>query len=198
MMAYVTAQDLADYLRSTVTADEAFFDAARLGAESTINDYCQRTFTVPTTATTRTFVPNDSRVVVVPDIANTTDLVIVDSGTTLSASSYQLEISPGVIGPIGVSGRTWPYTLIRHMTGSWKTDPWGDNTLSITARWGWAAVPPEVIEATKLLSRDFLLARDMAFGIMQTGDGFSRRIVGNGVVEALLGPLKRPEAWGIA
>ena len=52
--------------------------------------------------------------------------------------------------------------------------------------------------ATKLLARDYLLARDTSFGIVQTGDGFSRRIASNGVVTDLLGPLRRAEAWGIA
>jgi hypothetical protein len=194
-MAYVEAQELTDYLRSTVVADETEHDAARLAAESTIDSYCQRTFTVPTTATTRTFVATDVCVVVVPDIANTTNLVVVDDGTTLSASTYQLEISPGVTGPIGVQGRTWPYTQIRRLSGSWNVDD--EATLSITARWGWAAVPPEVTLATKLLARDFLLARDTAFGIVQVGD-FNRRIAANGVVETLLSPLRRVEAWGIA
>jgi len=52
--------------------------------------------------------------------------------------------------------------------------------------------------ATKLLARDYLMARDTAFGIVQVGD-FSRRIAANGVVETLLGPLRRAEAaMGIA
>jgi hypothetical protein len=193
-MAYVTTQELTDYLRSTVVADDVEFDAARLAAEAAIDDYCQRTFTVPTTATTRTFVPTDCYVQTVPDIANTTDLAIVDNGATLSAGQYQLEISPGQVGPISMSGRSWPYTQIRRMAGSWYMDPYGNDSLTVTARWGWAAIPPEVILATKLLARDFLLARDTAFGIVQVGD-FSRLIDGNKIVEGLLFPLRRPEAY---
>jgi hypothetical protein len=147
-MAYVTAQELTDYLRSSVTADESLFDGARLAAESMVDDYCQRTFTVPTVASTRTFVPTDPYVVGVPDIANKTDLVIVDAGSTLTAATYQMEIAPGVIGPVGVSGKTWPYTRIRRLSGTWNVDAYGDDTLSITARWGGAAIPPQVTEAT--------------------------------------------------
>lgn len=194
-MAYVTAQELTDYLRSTVTADEVEFEAARLAAESAINEHCRRTFNPTTPASARTFVPDDYYVIAVPDIANTTGLVISDNGTTLSASDYQLEISPGQVGPISMSGRTWPWTQIRRMTGMWYRDTNGNDTLSITAQWGWAAVPAEVSLATKLLARDFLLARDTAFGIMQTGDGYSRVIADNKVVEGLLYPLRRPEAY---
>jgi hypothetical protein len=197
-MAYCTPQELVDYLRSTVTADETEFDAARLAAEATIDAYCGRTFTVPTTATARTFVVTDPYVVIVPDIANITNLAIVDNGSSLTAAQYQLEIASGNVGPIGVTGRTWPYTRIRRMSGTWYIDTYGNDTLSITARWGWAAVPPEVALATKLLARDYLMARDTAFGIVQVGD-FSRRIAANGVVETLLSPLRRAEAaWGIA
>lgn len=196
-MAYVEDGELTDYLRSTIVADEVEIESARLAAESTVEAYCHRTFTVPSSATARTFVAHDPWVVTVPDIANTTGLVIVDNGTTLSASQYQLEIAPNVTGPIGVSGRTWPYSRIRRLSGTWYMDPDREATLTITARWGWAAIPPEVSLATKLLARDFLLARDTAFGIVQVGD-FSRRVAANGVVETLLSPLRRAESFGIA
>jgi hypothetical protein len=197
-MAYVSDQELTDYLRSTIVADEVDIAAAKLAAQSTIDAYCGRTFDVPTTATARTFVVDDPYVVKVPDIANITNLVIVDNGTTISASYFQMEIAPGVTGPISISGRTWPYTSIRRLSGTWFHDCYGNDSLSITARWGWAATPPEVSLATKLLARDYLMARDTAFGIVQVGD-FSRRIAANGVVETLLGPLRRAEAaMGIA
>ena len=196
-MAYVEQTDLTDYLRSTIVADEADIEAANLAAENTVNSYCQRTFTVPTAATTRTFVATDEYVLTVPDIANTTGLIVVSDGSTVTAANYQLEVSPEVTGPIGVDGRTWPYTRIRLLTGSWPVDSDREADVSITARWGWAAVPPEVTLATKLLARDFLIARDTSFGIVQVGD-FSRRIAANGVVETLLSPLRRVEAFGIA
>jgi hypothetical protein len=193
-MAYVEASDLTAYLRSTIVADEAEFDAARLSGEQAINSYCQRVFDVPTVATTRTFVPDDYCVLRVPDIANTTGLVIVDNGATLSASDYQLEVSPGMTNTTTMSGRSVPYTVIRRMSGTWYMDPNGNDTLSITAQWGWAATPPEVPLANKLIARDFLLARDTSFGIVQVGD-FSRLIAANNVVESLLFDLRRPEAY---
>jgi hypothetical protein len=196
-MAYVEIDQLAEYLRSTIVADDPELEAASLAAESTINGYCQRVFTVPTAATTRTFVPDDWHVLTVPDIANTTGLVVTSDGSAVAASEYQLEISPGITGPIGVDGRTWPYTRIRLLSGSWPVDSDGEADVSITARWGWPAVPPEVTLATKLLARDFLIARDTSFGIVQVGD-FSRRIAANGVVETLLAPLRRVESFGFA
>lgn len=196
-MAYVEQSDMSGYLRSTIVDDEADIEAATLAAENTVNSYCQRTFTVPTAATTRTFVATDWYVLTVPDIANTTGLIVVSDGSTISAANYQLEVSPEVTGPIGVDGRTWPYTRIRLLTGSWPVESDREAEVSITARWGWPAVPPEVTLATKLLARDFLLARDTSFGVVQVGD-FNRRIAANGVVETLLGPLRRVESFGVA
>ena len=196
-MAYVDQTELSEYLRSTITADEVEIELASLAAENTVNSYCHRTFAVPSEATTRTFVATDYFALDVPDIANTTGLVIVDDGSTVAAADYQLEISPGTPGPIGIDGRARPYILIRRISGSWDVNGDGEATVSITARWGWPTIPPEVELATKLLARDFLLARDTSFGIVQVGD-FSRRIAANGVVETLLAPLRRAESFGIA
>ena len=195
-MTYVDTFELEGFIRSTITADTAEIAAAGLAAESAINAYCQRVFTVPTTATARTFVANSWDLLRVHDIANTTNLVIVNDGVTLSASDYQLETSPGTTSQIGVDGRTWPWTYIRILSGHWARDTYGEALVSVTARWGWPAVPDEVILATKLLARDYLLARDTSFGIVQVGD-FSRRIAANGVVADLLAPLRRVEAFGI-
>lgn len=195
-MAYVTTPELSDYLRNTIVADEVEIAAALSAAENAINSYCQRTFTVPTAATTRTFVGYRNYELDVPDIANTTGLVIVDAGETLTASDYQLEISPGVTGPIGVDGRNWPYVRIQRITGCWDVNDHQQATISVTARWGWPAIPAEVEMATKLLARDYLLARDTGFGIVQVGD-FSRRVAANGVVTDLLSSLRRGEAFGI-
>ena len=195
-MAYVEVSEASDFLRNTIVADEVEIQAALSAAENAVNSYCQRIFTVPTEATTRTFVGYRNYELDVPDIANTTGLIIVNNGATLTAADYQLEISPGVTGPIGVDGRTWPYVRIQRISGYWDVNEDHKATISITARWGWPAIPSEVEMATKLLARDYLLARDIGFGIVQVGD-FSRRVAANGVVTDLLGPLRRGEAWGI-
>ena len=93
-MSYVSTQDATDYLRSTIVADDAEIEASVLAAEATIDSYCQRTFTVPTSATARTFVPTDWHVLTVPDIANTTGLIVTSEGSTITAANYQLEVSP--------------------------------------------------------------------------------------------------------
>ena len=122
------------------------------------------------------------------------------------------EVERGEYGMFGVTSGAngirprWAQMLPAHLkragyrsyhSGKWHMDGDREDTLSVTARWGWAAIPAEVSLASKLLTRDLLLARDTAFGIVQVGD-FSRRVAANGVVETLLAPLRRAEAFGIA
>jgi hypothetical protein len=202
MTQYVTTVALEEYLRSTVVADTSEIDAAALAASTAIDSHCQRTFVVPTvtgaptpsTPTTRTFVPSGSSLLKVPDIGNITDLVITIDGT--ATTDYQLEIAPGVRGPIGVDGRTWPYSYIRLLSGSWGNTT--EATVSIAAYWGWpVATPPEIPLACRMLVKDYLSSRDTRFGFVQMGD-FSRTIAENGVVAGLLAPLRRVESWGVA
>lgn len=196
MTLYVPVDEVRSTLRDTVTANVTEIEAALLAACSAIDSTCQRTFGVPTAATARTFVAPDGYCMFVPDIANTTGLIIVDDGTTLAASDYQLETSPGMTNTIDVSGRTVPYTIVRNLSG-WSADPDGEATVTITARWGWTATPDEVKLAAKLLAKDYFEARDTRFGVANVGD-FGRRIAENGLVNSLLAPLRRHEAFGLA
>jgi hypothetical protein len=192
-MSYLTTPDATDFLRSQIVADEVEIEAFATVASSAIDAHCQRTFTVPTEATARLFVPSMYDVLKVHDIANTTGLVITVDGSAVT--DYQLEIAPGTPGPIGVDGRTWPYAYIRLLSGSWGCG--AEATVSITARWGWPATPAEVELACKMLVKDYANSRDTRFGFVQMGD-FSRAIAMNGVVAGLLAPFRRVEAFGIA
>jgi len=194
-MTYISVDDAESYLRNGVTADIIEIEAALISASAMIDRYCARTFTVPTAATTRLFVVRDSHLVKVDDIANTTDLVIVDDSTTLVAADYQLETSPGRSARPDSAGLTRPYAYIRRVSGGWNID--NEATLSVTARFGWPAIPDEVKLATKMLGKDLLASRDTRFGFAQVGD-FSRRVGENSMVTALLAPLKSADSIGIA
>lgn len=194
-MAYVTAVDLGVYLRDQVTANEDEIDAVATVASQAVDAHCQRTFTVPSAASERLFVPGGSTLLKVPDIANTTDLAITVDGSALSSSDYQLEVSPGEVNTTTLTGRVRPYQYIRRLSGAWPCT--AEAVVSITARWGWPTVPAEVPQAVKLLAKDHFQMRDTRFGFVQLGD-FSRRIAENGMVLSLLADLRRVEAWGVA
>ena len=198
MTMYITPAEAEAYYRSTVTADIVEIEAAVEVASNAIDLHCVRSFVVPTAATTRLFVADDSHLVKVDDIANTTGLVIIDDVTTKLAADYQLETSPGRTARPDPTGLTRPYAFLRHINGGyWYVNNDGEATLSITARFGWPAIPDAVKLATKMLSKDLLNMRDTRFGLVQVGD-FSRRIAENGMVAAMLDPLKSADSIGIA
>ena len=195
MTMYITVEEAESYYRSTVTADLVEIEVSVTVASRACETYCSRIFTVPTVATTRLFVVRDSYLVKVDDIANLTDLVVVDDGSTVIAADYQLETSPGRTARPDSAGMTRPFAYVRRLSDSWHHDD--EATLSVTAMFGWPAIPDEVKLATKMLSKDLLNTRDTRFGFVQVGD-FSRRIAENGMVSALLDPLKSGDSIGIA
>ena len=195
MPSYVTPTEAEAYCRSTITADIGEHEAAVEVASNAIDFYTQRSFIVPTAATTRAFVVLDGYLAKVDDIADTTGLVIIDNGVTIAAAGYQLETSPGRTARPDPAGVMRPFAYVRHLSSSWYHDD--EATLVITARYGWPAVPDAVKLATKMLAKDLLSARDTRFGLAQVGD-FSRRIATNGMVAALLDPLKSADSIGIA
>lgn len=192
----VPLDELLLYLRTDeITVNDDEVEAAGLAASTMVEQHCARSFTVPTAATERVFKPRRYDLVKVDDIANTTDLVIVDDGTTLSSTQYQLETSPGRTARPDNSGLTRPYCYIRRIDGSWTMDE--EATLSVTARWGWPAVPDGVSLAVKILTKDLYSARDTWFGRVAIGE-FPVRIADNTMVRSLLAPYRAAESWGIA
>jgi hypothetical protein len=177
------------------TDDDALISAAIDAAVNWIDNTCQRRFVVATTATARTYAPTSEQVLRIDDCTSVT--IVSNNGTTVAASGYQLE-------PLNAPtrfGEAWPYTTIRLLTGtSWDTGTYvGQATATITATWGWAAIPPPVMESAKILAKDVLANRDLRFGIAAvSGDGFGISARANGTVTALLAPYRRAESWGIA
>ena len=193
---YLTVASLKSWARNEIaTDDDALISAAIDAAVHWIDNTCQRRFVVATTATARTYAPTSEQVLRIDDCTSVT--VVSNNGTTVAASGYQLE-------PLNAPTRmseAWPYTTIRLLTGtSWDTGTYvGQATATITATWGWSAIPPPVMESAKILAKDVLANRDLRFGIAAvSGDGFGISARANGTVTALLAPYRRAESWGIA
>lgn len=138
---YVTGGQLRAHVGITDANDDVRLQIALDAAEDMVDDWCQRTFTVPTSATSRTFAIDDPYVLQVDDIASTTGLVIVDGSTTLTSSDYQLE-------PLRAAAEGRPWTQIRRLGTAWSIPTnTGQVSVTITARWGWPATPDTVKRA---------------------------------------------------
>ena len=180
------------YLRNEAAADDQFLTAALSAAEKAINSHCARKFDAPSGgATTRKYLPRGNPYrdeVVIHDIVDATGITILDDTASVNASDVQFEpIQPPWDGSIR------PYYVIRRLRSAWSRD--GERaTVSVTTdRWGWSAVPDEVIEAMKLLAKDLVHMRDTRFGV-QGLDGFVVRVRPNSDPGRLLGDLRHPRA----
>ena len=181
-MAYADIAALAERLGLADTIDNGLLAGALSAAESSVNLWCNRTFAVPATVTTRYYQAFGTEVIV-DDIATTTGLVVLDNTTTVNNTDLVLDPANGV-GPDGNVG--WPYWRIRFADGhAWSQDGL-KRTVSVTAKFGWAAVPENVHMATLVLAADLFHAKDTRLGIAGFGDMGIIRIRENGMLQTLL------------
>ena len=190
-----TVEEVKAYARDeTSTLNYEFIEQALNAAEAEINNGCARRFVVAgATATARVYAPESHELVRIHDCTEITS--VVSSGSTVSASSYQLEPLNGLTA----AGLAVPYDRIRLLSGSWDTGSSNrrEATITVTAKWGWAAIPAQIKQACLVLAKDVLSNRDVRFGLVAVTDaaGISART--NSVVRAAIEQHARVEAWGI-
>lgn len=187
--------ELADVKRragipDSTTNQDGDATAALLSASGAVNDYTERQFGRVEAPTARTvqirqgFLDTD-------DFYSTTGLVIdgvawVDNNTT-----WTLEPSDGVIN--GVPG--YPYERITRYYASHPIyqalSNWPITSRStVTALWGWEAIPAAIVQATLMLAADHLKSKDAPFGVAGFGD-YVIRVRANPKVQELLDPYRR-------
>jgi hypothetical protein len=194
MSSYVSLAEFNEYVSDEFGSTESPLRQSALdAAERAVNEFCQRSFAVvaaDATPTARLFVPSGTSILRIHDARAVTAVAV--SGDTLAASTYQLE-------PVTVSwsGLAQPYEQIRLLNWYFPVIVPGEATVSVTARWGWAAVPGEVVEATKILAKDILQQRRTMGNLVAAGD-FGGVVRINTYVRQLLNPVRRVEAFGFA
>jgi hypothetical protein len=190
-MAYCTDSELVEYCGSEIVANTAHLSLCRRAAEDAINAICQRTFDVAAvTSITRRYVPNTWDTVHIHDIVDNTNLVVTDDGTAVALADIQLE----PVNNLLYDGTVTPFYTLRRIAGSW-TCGGREATVSVTStRWGWAAVPDRVKEATLVGAKDLAGLRDTRFGVAGFGEFGVVRMRENPQVRMLLRGLGHPRS----
>lgn len=134
---YAGVGDLAQRLN---TDDTFTFPALLDAASRAVEDFCKRQFNKTTSATARRFRPLDWRRLPVDDFHTVTGLVVDVDGTVWAGTAYDPQPWGGVRN--GVTG--WPFFDLFAVNQSWPMTA----TITVTAQWGWAAVPEAVKQAT--------------------------------------------------
>lgn len=182
-MSNVSISDWRVWARADTSPSDTVVQAALDASETLVAERTQRYFVVADAATAMTFSPYcaGETVLRIPDC--TTVTAVSNDGTTVLAADYQLE--PGA----GFTTRTRPIEAIRLTSGSWAFEA-NRRTVSITATWGWLALPYEYVHAVKLLT-------DASIGEFNSTGVLAPPKVTAEIAEWLVS-LRRVESWGIA
>jgi len=188
---YLPVSTFKSWWKSEISADDSLIEAAINAAETAIDNALQRRMIVATgTPSARKFRPNDCTPILYINDAKTVTS-IVENGTTLTADTdYVLEPLNG----ISATGETWPYYRVLRYGRDWYTDG-VKPTVTVTADWGWTAIPYEVIEACKIVTSDMLSNRDMRNGLVaitEAGGVGSRE---NLTVRNMIAKYRGPSAY---
>lgn len=195
---YVTLAEMKALHGIDDDAEDTRLGWALVSASRAIDAWCGRRFYKDTSASARKLFAGPADVVDLTaqgcEFYDTDGLVVKldegDDGTferTLTASEYQLEPVNGLRG--GVPG--WPYTRIVALDLRWFPMHRHRPGVEVTAKWGWAAVPEPVKQATRLLTTAGWKRKDAAFGIAGF-DGFAMRLREDPDMRAMLRPFRRP------
>lgn len=167
---YCTASELKAYLRIADTDDDAMVAVWVTTASRAVDDFCGRQFGQVSTAEARTYRPvYDSHrlrwVTQMDDVQDITALAIVDwNGNAIT--DYELD-------PPNAVAKGRPYQRLLARVGPAGRGFWGwnyfvpspDATVTVTAKWGWIAVPTAVKNATLIQAARLAARRDSPFGV---------------------------------
>ena len=189
---YLTTAVFKTYLRSELTLEDTAYDAAINAAELWLDNKCQRRFEVASSTTARVFSPLSGQVLIIHDCTAIT--TVVDNGTTLvTGTDYQ----PEPLNAITAAGDPSPYYRLRRLNGYWYS--WNSKaTVTVTATWGWAAIPLSIVEACKIVAKDFFEQRDVTHGILGFSEAGGIGTRENRLVQDAVNQYRHPNTIGIA
>lgn len=172
---YATAAQLKGLLGITGATDDTALGFALTAASRAIDHHCNRQFGKLDAAAPRYYearwdADRCRYVVDIEDLMSTTNLVVkTDDGTDTFDTTLTLN-DDYRLAPYNAAADVRPWTSI--VAASGVALPTRERCLEVTALWGWAAVPGEVLQACLLQAGRIFKRKDAPFGILgspQTG-----------------------------
>ena len=201
---YCTAAELKSWLRIGDAADDALLAFAITAASRAIDAHCGRQFGQLTAAVTRYYtwdgVTHDGRSLLVTDDLYTTATLTISVDTAgdgltpvaLAAADYDLWPANAAADAV-----PWKGFLLRKASAA----PFSRYArgIEVAARWGWASVPIDVVQATLMQAARLFARRNAPFGVAGSPElGSEMRLLAklDPDVAAGLSHLRRP--WAAA
>jgi hypothetical protein len=168
LSAYLTIAEFRDVMRDAMTAHDSEYRRAILAASRQIDRYCARRFFQDAVVSARLYRAAasggsyciGSDLLWTDDISTTTGL-IVETDDSASANWTAWDSTDFQVEPLRAMNEGCPVERIAAIgTRLFPVDPYNSRRplVRITAKWGWAAVPDQVKQATALLAKDHFLA----------------------------------------
>lgn len=137
-----------------------------------IEQACGRRFWADSDATSVRYYgpPHSGPVLFIDDLVTLGSVKTDTSGGTTFGTTLA-ENTDFVLEPLNAAAETpaWPYTQVRlhpSGTGYWPQYP---RSIKITGKFGWPAVPQEIVRATTILAIKLFKRQDSPFGIFTAG-----------------------------
>lgn len=186
---YVSLDEIKSVLRIEDNIDDVPLAFAVASASRAIDRTAGRQFGSVDSLESRVYIPEwdgskKEYVLEIDDVQDVTGMVVEADGFVLSADDYSL-------GPLNADKKNRPWTTIR--TSNTVT------TVTVTALFGWSAVPDGVKQACLLQASRIFARKNSPFGVAGSPETGSELRLLNKVdadVEVVLGPFKR--WWAVA
>jgi hypothetical protein len=189
---YATTSGLSEVLGIDDPYDDVRMEAALNASSRQIDAHCGRRFWQDSTVVARTYYVDDEFYAEVDDISTTTGLIVkIDSSADGTFATTLTITTDFVLGPLNAAAEVpvRPYDTITAV-GNYSFPMVNRRAgLSVTAKFGWPAVPDDVAQACLVQAKNLYKAPagTLAGYQMSSGDGIVTRIPGlDGVAIALL------------
>lgn len=176
---YVTSAELKDTLELT---GESFADSdialALTAASRAVDHVCDRRFWADATATVvRYYSPESSHRLAIDDLVTLTEFA-VDASRSGSFDEVWTVNTDFVLEPLNAAADGWPWTTVEVLTlRTSRYLPCERRAVRVTGKFGWAAVPDAVKQATSICaSRLMKRSREVPFGVAFGVEGAALRL----------------------
>lgn len=174
-------------LSSETFADDDI-DQSLEAASRAIDDLCGRRFYADADAAQiRYYRPINRELVRIDDLVTLTSLASDPGGDGVFEETWTLN-TDFTLGPDNADANGRPWEIVRrHPRGNYLFQPDYPRTVKVTGKFGWAAVPPAIKEATTILTSKLLKRkREHPMGIVISAETAMRIATGDPDVSMLL------------
>ena len=167
---YVTLNEAKTYLGIPLadTVDDTMLEQIIESASRSIDRIAGRYFYQDASATAQYYRAVSPVSLLVADISTTTGLLVaIDTSGTGTYSTSMTYNTDFIVEPLNAAATGRPYTLLTAVGPTYFPYPFNYRPgVRVTARWGWPAIPDDIVEATLILVADLYKRKDSVGGVL--------------------------------